>query len=132
MRGDYDAGNGNYGWGVTDSDMYEDDGLMSEYDVEPEDSYDRELREEEREMMDQMAQFIMLTGMNGQTLLTNLDSIEACILNKNISIAYKNMPAEAFPVQENPAQLKAKLDAIGVEYAALYNEWESVIKGEDK
>ena len=52
MRGDYDAGNGNYPWGVTDADMYEDEGLMREYDVEPEDMYDADLREEEREMMD--------------------------------------------------------------------------------
>lgn len=132
MRGDYDAGNGNYGWGVSDSDMYEDDGLMREYDVEPEDVYDRELREEEREMMNQMAQFIMLTGLSGGVMLTNLESVETFILGKNVSVVYNGVPTEAIPVQDTPAQLKTKLDAIGVEYAALYNEWESVLKGEDK
>lgn len=132
MRGDYDAGNGNYGWGVTDADMYEDDGLMREYDVEPEDIYDRELREEEREMMDQMAQFIMLTDSTDKPYLVNLDSVETFLLGKNISIIFRSRPTETFKLQETPVQLKTKLDAIGVEYAALYNEWESVLKGEDK
>ena len=129
MRGDYDAGNGNYGWGVTDADMYEDEGLMCEDDIEPEDRYDADLREEEREMMDQMAQFIMLTGLSGGVMLTNLDSVETFILGKNVSVIYNGVPTEAIPVQETPSQLKTKLDTIGAEYAALYSEWESVLKG---
>lgn len=132
MRGDYDAGNGNYPWGVTDADMYEDNGLMREYDVEPEDRYDADLREEEMEMMDQMAQFIMLTGLSGGVMLSNLDSVDTFVLGKNVSVIYTAMPTEAIPVQETPSQLKTKLDAISVEYAALYNEWEEVLKGEDE
>ena len=44
----YDAGNWNYCWGVSDSDMYDD--VEFEDEQEPEDEYDRKLREEEREM----------------------------------------------------------------------------------
>ena len=127
MRGNYDAGNGNYPWGISDADMYN---AVDVDECEPEDSYDRELREEEMEMVDQMAQFIMLTGLSGGVMLSNLDSVDTFVLGENVSVIYTAMPTEAIPVQETPSQLKTKLDAIGVEYAALYNEWESVLKGE--
>lgn len=79
-----------------------------------------------------MAQFIMLTGLSGGVMLSNLDSVDTFVLGKNVSVIYTAMPTEAIPVQETPSQLKTKLDAISVEYAALYNEWEEVLKGEDE
>ena len=114
MRGNYDAGNGNYGWGVTDADMYDGYDVDEREDCEPEDCYDSMLREEEREMMDQMAQFVTLTSTISDTkVLINLDTVGAFVLSNNVGVVYSD--GQEVTYRESPKKLIEMLEVLSVD-----------------